>query len=73
MKTSSAGPNPTNLATRQYATSQQAVKIRRRVPPSSLATPNPPRNLLELVRDIRVPGGEILYDREMRNLRRKKV
>jgi cation/acetate symporter len=39
----------------------------------ALATPTPPRNLLELVRDIRVPGGEILYDREMRNLRRKKV
>jgi cation/acetate symporter len=39
----------------------------------ALATPTPPRNLLELERDIRVPGGEILYDREMRNLRRKKV
>ncbi|WP_295555469.1 sodium:solute symporter [uncultured Hyphomicrobium sp.] len=39
----------------------------------ALATPAPPRNLLELVRDIRVPGGEILYDREMRHLRRKKV
>lgn len=39
----------------------------------ALATPAPPRNLLELVRDIRVPGGEILYDREMRHLRRKKI
>lgn len=39
----------------------------------ALATPGPPRNLLELVRDIRVPGGEILYDREMRHQRRKKI
>lgn len=39
----------------------------------ALATPSPPRNLLELVRDIRVPGGEILYDREMRHQRRKKI
>jgi len=39
----------------------------------ALATPVPARNLLELVRDIRVPGGEILYDREMRYQRRKKV
>ncbi|WP_072396962.1 sodium:solute symporter [Hyphomicrobium sp. CS1GBMeth3] len=39
----------------------------------ALATPAPPRNLLELVRDIRVPGGEILYDREMRQLRRRKI
>lgn len=39
----------------------------------ALATPSPPRNLLELVRDIRVPGGEILYDREMRYQRRKKA
>ncbi len=37
------------------------------------ATPAPSRNLLELVRDIRVPGGEILYDREMRHHRRKKL
>jgi len=37
----------------------------------ALATPGPERHLLELVRDIRVPGGEILYDREMRHLRRK--
>lgn len=39
----------------------------------ALATPGPHRNLLELVRDIRVPGGEILHDREMRFHRRKKV
>lgn len=39
----------------------------------ALATPAPSRNLLELVRDIRVPGGEILYDREMRHQRRKKI
>jgi cation/acetate symporter len=39
---------------------------------ASLATPYPGRHVLELVRDIRVPGGEILYDREMRLLRLKK-
>jgi cation/acetate symporter len=39
---------------------------------ASLATPHPGRHALELVRDIRVPGGEILYDREMRLLRLKK-
>ncbi len=39
---------------------------------ASLATPYPGRHALELVRDIRVPGGEILYDREMRLLRLKK-
>lgn len=39
----------------------------------ALATPGPQRALLELVRDIRVPGGEILYDREMRFQRRKKA
>lgn len=37
----------------------------------ALATPAPQRTLLELLRDIRVPGGEILYDREMRIQRRK--
>lgn len=31
----------------------------------------PTRHSLELVRDVRVPGGEILYDREMRILRQK--
>lgn len=36
----------------------------------TLLTPAPTRQLLELVRDIRVPGGEILYDREMRLERR---
>jgi cation/acetate symporter len=39
----------------------------------ALATPGPHKTLLELVRDIRVPGGEILYDREMRHQRRKKA
>jgi cation/acetate symporter len=38
----------------------------------SLGTPAPDRHVRELVRDIRVPGGEILYDREMRLLRLKK-
>lgn len=37
----------------------------------ALATPSPSRGVLEIVRDIRVPGGEILYDREMRYQRRK--
>jgi len=32
----------------------------------------PGRHELELVRDIRVPGGEVLYDREMRKQRLKK-
>ena len=39
---------------------------------ASLATPHPNRRERELLRDIRVPGGEILYDREMRLLRLKK-
>jgi len=39
---------------------------------ASLATPLPSRHERELIRDIRVPGGEILYDREMRLLRLKK-
>ena len=30
------------------------------------------RHDLEVVRDIRVPGGEIIYDREMRRLHLKK-
>jgi cation/acetate symporter len=38
----------------------------------TLATPAPSRHVLEFVRDIRVPGGEILYDREMRTQRLKK-
>ncbi|KUO53896.1 MAG: sodium:solute symporter [Alphaproteobacteria bacterium BRH_c36] len=37
----------------------------------SLLTLPPTRHSLELVRDVRVPGGEILYDREMRILRQK--
>jgi cation/acetate symporter len=37
----------------------------------SLLTPPPSRHVLELVRDIRIPGGEILYDREMRLARLK--
>jgi cation/acetate symporter len=32
----------------------------------------PPRNLLELVRDIRIPGGETVHDREQRLLRLKR-
>lgn len=39
---------------------------------ASLLTPPPSRHVLELVRDIRVPGGEILYDREMRLARLKR-
>ncbi len=39
----------------------------------SLATPPPSRHVLQIVRDIRVPGGEILYDREMRTQRLKKL
>ncbi len=38
----------------------------------TLVTPPPGRHVLQLVRDIRVPGGEILYDREMRIQRLKK-
>lgn len=37
----------------------------------SAATAAPSRHVLELARDIRVPGGEILYDREMQRLRLK--
>jgi cation/acetate symporter len=38
----------------------------------TLMTPAPGRHVLELVRDIRGPGGEILVDREMRFQRRQK-
>jgi cation/acetate symporter len=38
---------------------------------ASVATPGPSRSMLELVRDIRIPGGEVVYDREMRLLRLK--
>ncbi len=41
--------------------------------PISLITPPPSRHVFELVRDIRVPGGEILYDRELRELKRKSI
>ena len=37
----------------------------------SLLTPAPGRHALDIVRDVRVPGGETLYDREMRLLRLK--
>lgn len=39
----------------------------------SLMTLPPNRHALELVRDVRVPGGEILYDREMRMQRQKQI
>ena len=35
---------------------------------ASLATPAPNRHVVELVRDLRVPGGDTLYDREIRQL-----
>jgi cation/acetate symporter len=38
---------------------------------ASLLTPGPGRNVLDIVHDTRVPGGETLYDREMRLLRLK--
>jgi len=34
----------------------------------SLLTPPPGRHVLELVRDLRVPGGDTLYDREVRQV-----
>lgn len=34
-------------------------------------SPAPAKPILELVRDLRVPGGETIYDREVRRLRRK--
>ncbi len=36
-------------------------------------TPAPSKLLAEFVRDIRVPGGEIIYDRELRLAKRKKT
>jgi cation/acetate symporter len=36
-------------------------------------TPAPKKNVSEFVRDIRVPGGEIIYDRETRLSKRKKT
>ncbi len=38
---------------------------------ASTATPGPSRGMLEFVREIRIPGGEVVYDREMRLLRLK--
>lgn len=38
----------------------------------SAVTAAPSRHALELVRDIRIPGGEIIYDREMRLQRLKR-
>ncbi len=38
----------------------------------SLITPVPGRHILEMVRDLRVPGGETLHDREIRLLRQKR-
>jgi len=38
---------------------------------ASITTPGPSRSMLELVREIRIPGGEVIYDREMRLLRLK--
>jgi cation/acetate symporter len=38
---------------------------------ASIATPGPTRSMLELVRELRIPGGEVVYDREMRLLRLK--
>lgn len=38
---------------------------------ASITTPGPSRSVLELVREIRIPGGEVIYDREMRLLRLK--
>jgi len=38
---------------------------------ASFASPAPNRAILEIVREMRVPGGEVIYDREMRLLRLK--
>ena len=40
---------------------------------TSLLTPAPVRHMLETVRDVRVPGGETLYDRELRLQRQKRA
>jgi cation/acetate symporter len=37
----------------------------------SRITPAPERHVLEMTRDLRMPGGETLFDREMRLLRLK--
>ena len=38
---------------------------------ASLLTPVPSRNVVNILQEIRVPGGETLYDRELRLLRLK--
>ncbi len=38
----------------------------------SLMRPEASRHALEIVRDMRVPGGEIIYDREMQRLQLRK-
>lgn len=37
----------------------------------SYLTPVPARHILEMVRDVRIPGGEAIYDREMRQARQR--
>jgi len=37
----------------------------------SYLTPAPGRHILEIVRDLRIPGGEAIYDREMRQARQR--
>jgi cation/acetate symporter len=38
---------------------------------ASYLTPVPGRHILEMVRDLRIPGGETIYDREMRQARQR--
>jgi cation/acetate symporter len=38
----------------------------------SILRPGASRHALEIVRDIRVPGGEIIYDRQMQRLQLRK-
>jgi cation/acetate symporter len=38
---------------------------------ASYLTPGPGRHILEMVRDLRIPGGETIYDREMRQARQR--
>lgn len=40
---------------------------------ASLATQPPGKHVLELVRDLRIPGGETIYDREGRIARQKRI
>ena len=40
---------------------------------ASLLTPAPVRHVLETVRDVRIPGGETLHDRELRLQRQKRA